>query len=341
MTTDPIVSFEKVLDALLSDRKDFPHKYLQEFSDIPTLELKTVLDVWPRVSLSRKLTLLKELNTLAKSDTLVSFDDFARAVLVDPDPQVRTLAIRLLDECEDVKLVPSYLDMLLTDPDTEVRVEVANALKMFVDLGELDEIPESVFHQVEDALLAVAAGEDNVRVRRTALESLGYSSRLEVSTLIESSFHREDPQWQASALTAMGRSADDRWNETVLQSLVDEDDRIRKAAVEAAGELALKAGGPILLKMLSEEEDDDIINAAIWSLSQIGGEDVRTFLESLLDNLEEDDEQIAFLEEALDNLAFTEDLDRFDLLAIDPDDDLLELAATDDVDADVEEDDEE
>ena len=88
--------------------------------------------------------------------------------------------------------------------------------------------------------------------------------------------------------------------------------------------------------MLSEEEDDDIINAAIWSLSQIGGEDVRTFLESLLDNLAEDDEQVAFLEEALDNLAFTEDLDRFDLLAIDPDDDLLELAATDDVDTDVE-----
>jgi HEAT repeat protein len=126
-----------------------------------------------------------------------------------------------------------------------------------------------------------------------------------------------------------------------LQSLVDEDERIRKAAVEAAGELALKVAGPILLKMLSEEEDDDIINAAIWSLSQIGGEDVRTFLESLLDNLAEDDEQVAFLEEALDNLAFTEDLDRFDLLAIDPDDDLLELAETDDVDVDVEEEDEE
>jgi HEAT repeat protein len=102
------------------------------------------------------------------------------------------------------------------------------------------------------------------------------------------------------------------------------DDRIRKAAVQAAGELSLQAARTILLKMLSEEEDATILSAVIWSLSQIGGEDVRTYLENLLDQLE-DDEQIAFLEEALDNLAFTEDLERFDLLAFDPDDELSEI----------------
>jgi HEAT repeat protein len=159
-------------------------------------------------------------------------------------------------------------------------------------------------------------------VRRVALESLGYSSRPEVTTLIESAFHREDPAWQASALTAMGRSADERWDEEVIHSLVHVNDNVRKAAVQAAGELSLQLARPILLKMLGEEEDEGILNAAIWSLSQIGGEDVRTFLENLLDAIEEDDEQIAFLDEALDNLAFTEDLERFDLLAFDPDDEL-------------------
>jgi hypothetical protein len=73
--------------------------------------------------------------------------------------------------------------------------------------------------------------------------------------------------------------------------------------------------------MLGEEEDDRILSSVIWSLSQIGGEDVRTYLENLLDQIEDED-QIAFLEEALDNLAFTEDLDRFDLLAFDPEDEL-------------------
>ena len=319
-------SFQNVLDTLLSDGKDFPRSYLQEFSDIGALELKSLLDVWPRVKPSRKLTLLEELDALAETDTLVSFDDVARALLTDPEPDVRTRAIRLLDEYEDPKVVPSYLDMLKNDLDTNVRVEAANALNLFVELGELEEIPEKIYHQVEDALLASAASEDDVRVRRTALESLGYSSRPEVTTLIESAFHRQDPHWQASALVAMGRSADERWDDEVTHSLIHVNDRIRKAAVEAAGELSLQTARPILLKMLGEEEDATILRSVIWSLSQIGGEDVRTYLENILDQLEDDDtEQIAFLEEALDNLAFTEDLDRFDLLAYDPEDELTPL----------------
>jgi hypothetical protein len=275
------------------------------------------------------LNLLEELSALAEADTLVSFDDFARALLTDPDAEVRTRAIRLLDEYEDPKIVPSYLDMLKNDPDVNVRTEAANALNLFVDLGELEEIPPSIYHQVEDALLAAANSEDDVHVRRAALESLGYSSRPEVATLIESAFHREDPAWQTSALIAMGRSADDRWSDQVTRSLINVDDRIRQAAVQAAGELSLPSARPILLKMLGEEEDATILSAVIWSLSQIGGEDVRTYLESLMDQLD-DDEQIEFLEEALDNLAFTEDLDRFDLMSYDPDDELTETEEDED-----------
>jgi HEAT repeat protein len=328
MNTTPI-SFQNVLDALLSDRPDFPRRYLQELSDLGPTELKTLLDVWPRVKPSRKLTLLEELDALAETDTLVSFDDLARALLTDPEPDVRTRAIRLLDEYENPKVVPSFLDMLKNDPDTNVRAEAANALHLFVDLGELEEIPENIYHQVEDALLASAASEDESRVRRTALEALGYSSRPEVTTLIESAFHREDPAWQASSLVAMGRSADERWDEEVTRSLVHVNDRIREAAVQAAGELSLQSARPLLLKLLGEEEEDSVLNAIIWSLSQIGGEDVRTYLENLLDAVEDDDEQMAFLEEALDNLAFTEDLDRFELMALDPDDELKPIEEDD------------
>jgi hypothetical protein len=82
--------------------------------------------------------------------------------------------------------------------------------------------------------------------------------------------------------------------------------------------------------MLEEEDDEDVMSAVIWSLSQIGGEDVATYLEAVLAETEDDD-LIDFLEEALDNLAFTEDLNRFDLLAVDPDEleDLIELDTLD------------
>jgi HEAT repeat protein len=327
MATNP-PTFQKVIDSLLANSREFPRQYLQEFSDIGPAELRSLLDAWPSVDLKRKLTLLEQLDALAETDTLVSFDDFASALLTDPEPQVRVRAIRLLDEAEDVKLVPSFLDMLKNDPELNVRIQAAIGLGLFVDLGELEEIPESIYHQIEDALLTTITGDDDPRIRRAALESLGYSSREEVSTIIQSSFQREDPHWKVSALTAMGRSADDRWTDAVTRSLVSENDTIRRAAVQAAGDLSLQSTRPLLLRMLNEEEDSTVMNAVIWSLSQIGGEDVRTYLENILDQLE-DEEQIAFMEEALDNLAFTEDLERFDLFSFDPDEDLTEIEEDD------------
>ncbi len=142
--------------------------------------------------------------------------------------------------------------------------------------------------------------------------------------MIELAFHREDPDWQASALFAMGRSSDERWEGDVLSKLLDENPRVQLAAIEAAGELGLTPAREILLKMLEEDENDElVVNAAVWSLSQIGGEDARIYIESLIDETEEDD-QVEFLEEALDNLAFTEDLAKFDLLNLDLEDDLID-----------------
>ncbi|HSM71328.1 MAG TPA: HEAT repeat domain-containing protein, partial [Anaerolineales bacterium] len=138
--TEQITSFQTVLDSLLASGKDFPGKYLGHFSDIHPDELQSVLDIWERVDLSRKLSLLEGLEALAAKDTLVSFDDFARSMLDDPEPSVRVRALRLLDECDDVKLIPTYLGMLKDDPDAGVRAETANALNLFADLGELEEI---------------------------------------------------------------------------------------------------------------------------------------------------------------------------------------------------------
>ncbi|HEY5728777.1 MAG TPA: HEAT repeat domain-containing protein, partial [Anaerolineales bacterium] len=259
-------SFQIVLDSLLVSGKDFPRRYLQYFSDISPLELKTLLDVWPRVKLDRKLSLLEGLLSLAEKDTLVNFDDFARSNLHDPEVAVRVHSIRLLDECDNIKLVPEYIELLKNDPDTSVRAEAANVLNLFVDLGELEEIPEEVYEEVMSALLESAKSEKETRVRRRAVESLGWSSNPEVVELIESTY-AENVDWKVSALTAMGRSADDRWEDRVLRSMLDENDKIRKAAVQSAGMLAFKSARLPLLRMLDEEENGEVMSAAIWSLS--------------------------------------------------------------------------
>lgn len=312
-------SFEKVIDELLEDTNELSRRSLQEFSDIDPASLKTLLAAWPGVKPERRRFLLSRLQDLSDNDTLVSFDDFARVMLTDDDPGVRAGAIRLLAECDDAKLVPPLLKILASDDSWDTRAEAAVALGKYVQLGELEEIPGKTQRLVEDALFESINSDDKPFLRRNALESLGYSSRPEVVTLIESSFRREDPEWQASALRAMGRSSDDRWEDQVISRLLDENPGVRLAAVEAAGALNLTSARTLLLKILEDEEDDDAVaSAAIWSLSQVGGEDVRVFLESLIDEAEDED-QVAFLEDALDNLEFNEDLAHFDLLAFDAD----------------------
>ena len=311
--------YKKVIAELTEGTRELSRRSLQEFSDITPDALEALLEVWPRVKLDRKRNLLDGLQSLSETDTLVSFDDFARALLTDPDAEVRLRAIRLLDECDDVKLVAPFLKILEGDEDPETRAEAASSLGKYIELGELEELPAKTQRQVEDALLAKANSEDQLIVRRHSLEALGYSSRPEVITLIESAFRRSNPDWQASALFAMGRSFDERWEEEVLSRLLDENPLVRLAAVEAAGELALVSARKILFQVLEEEEDDEITAAAIWSLSQVGGEDVRLYIENLID-LAEGDEQVEFLEEALDNLVFTEEMGRFDLMSFDPDD---------------------
>jgi HEAT repeat protein len=318
--TEPKSSFQKVIDELTDGVQDVSKRSLQEFSDIDPVSLQALNDVWPRLAPDRKRKLLEGLESLSEADTLVSFDDFARSLLSDADPEVRMRAIRLLDESDDTKLIGAFINIMTKDNDAETRAEAASALGKFVELGELEEIPDESRRQVEDALLAQANSEDQLRIRRNALESLGFSSRPEVITLIESAYRRENPDWQASALFAMGRSFDERWEEPVLVSMLDENPLVRLAAVEAAGELRLASARTVLFKVLEDEEEDEITSAAIWSLSQIGGEDVRVYIENLLD-LAEEDEDVAFLEDALENVEFTDELNHFDLLSIDPDED--------------------
>ena len=162
---EDILPFQIVLDLLLDESKDIPHRFLAEFSDIEPDSLKSLLETWPRIKPDRKLLLLDKLNALADEDTLVSFDDLGRAMLTDSEAQVRIQAMRLLIECEDTRLVPTYIDMLTKDSDVAVRAEAASTLGIFVQLGEFEDIPEDVHHQIEDVLLEVLNGEDDPIVR--------------------------------------------------------------------------------------------------------------------------------------------------------------------------------
>jgi HEAT repeat protein len=311
-------TFQQVLDALMDVNRPFPPVYLHRFSDLDPTSLKALKTVWGRIPVERKRAFLEDLEETAETDTLVSFNDLARHALTDSDSEVRVTAIRLLWEDEDRKLAPIFIGMMEDDPDHQVRATAASALGLFEYLGELEEIPEETHELVEDKLLAVAQGEDHPLVRRRALESLGYSSREEVEDLLRESYERGNSEWLASALFAMGRSAEEKWGPAIMRMFGHDQPDVREEAVRAAGELELSTARDSLMDLVTEDPDEDVQLAAIWSLSQIGGAGVRPLLERLFEETE--DEEIAdLIEEALENLSFTEDMASFDMLDIDVD----------------------
>ena len=326
------LSFQSVLDYLLDSKKDIPQSHLQLYSDLDPKSLRLFMDIWSSVKPERKLLLLSELLKNLDSDHIVNYEEIGRALMNDADAPVRAYAIGLLAESNDPRLASTLTSILLTDEVLAPRMEAAQLLGEFVLLAELDELDTDLKNKIEDALMTIIRSEDNPALRKRALESLGYSSRDEMVNIIETAYQRADSSWVASALRAMGRSHDNRWDDDVVSKLLDEDPRIRFAAAEAAGELNIEAAGPIMLQMLEdEEEDDDVISATIWSLSQIGGEDARIYIVNLIENTEDED-LVTFLEDALENLEFHAEMDKFDLLSLDEDDleDLDEVEELDD-----------
>jgi HEAT repeat protein len=314
------ISFQNVLDHLADSKKNIPQSHLKFYSDLDPKSLRLFLDVWARVQPPRKLILLDALLSQLEADTVVSYEAIGQALLDDPDGEARARAIRLLVESDDPKLAGKLVDIFLHDEELAPRMEAAQLLGEFILLGELDKVNQNLQRKMEDALISVVRSEEDSVLRKRTLEALSFSSRPEIAALIESAFERADPAWVASALRAMGRSHDERWNENVVSMLLDEDPLIKFAAVEAAGQLIIEDAVPILLQILEdEEEDDDVGIAAIWALSQIGGDEARTYLVALIDQTE-DEELVEFLEDALENLNFTEEFNKFELLTLDEDD---------------------
>jgi HEAT repeat protein len=318
------LSFKNVLDHLSDSNKDIPQSHLKFYSDLDPKSLQLFLDAWTRVQPPRKLKLLDRLLSHLDADSIVSYEAIGRALLDDPDGEVRASAIRLLVESDDPKVGGKLVEIFLHDENLAPRMEAVQLLGEFILLGELEKVKEDQQRKIEDALISVIHSEDDSMLRKRALESLSFSSRPEVTALIESAFARTDPAWVATALRAMGRSHDEHWNENVVSMLLDEDPLIKFAAVEAAGQLIIELAVPILLQILEdEEEDDDVATAAIWALSQIGGDEARTYLVALIDQTE-DEELVEFLEDALENLNFTEEFNKFELLTLDEEDEIDE-----------------
>ena len=327
------IEFDVVIDALLDDDAAFPIAYFVEFSDISQTDLTTLKKVWNQITPQRKAKLFENLEVIYDADYTKDFSQVAILGMDDLNGVIRASSIRLLDNVESRQLIPPLVNMVLNDLEISVRAQAASALGKFVYLGELEEIPEQDLDQVEDILMQILQSDEHELVRQKALESIGYSGSEEIKSFIQNAYLSANDNWIKSALVAMGRSADNFWEEKVLTALLNPNQYIQREAIRASGELEIKSARKLLVKQIIQDTlEEESWAVAIWALSKIGGEGIEDLFQNLMEK-SEDEEEILFLEDAIENLQLTNgilpELDILDIREVD-DSRLREFSIDDD-----------
>lgn len=295
----------------LADEKYPPAKDdLRTLADLSDGKLEEFKKLWEKLAVGRRLIIMTTLGELAEEDLTMHFSAVGWIGLRDSNASIRAAGMHNLIGDEDPELVPVFLKLLTNDPSPEVREAAAIGLGTFVYLGALEEVEPELVAPIEETLLAVVNGDDVLEVRRRALESVGYSPRAEVSAAIQTAYRSPDEPLKISAMFAMGRTLDNQWAATVLHELHNLNPQFRFEAVRAAGELQLPEAVKDLTG-LTHDVDDEVQEMAIWALGEIGSEEARETLTTLLKTAK--GTRAELIDDALANAEVMDDVYNFQL----------------------------
>jgi hypothetical protein len=312
-----IDELHEALERLAETSGAVPFSQLYAFSDLSSEKLLLFREVWETVPVEHRRRLIRALVELAEASFQVNFDAVFRHCLQDPDDDVRATAIEGLWENEQVALIGPLISAMRSDPSPRVRAAAAGSLGRFVLAGELEQIEEAIQARVvQELMTTIHLAEENIEVRRRAIESAAYACTPEALDALEMAYQDEDKTMRISAIVGMGRSCDIRWREIILEELESPTAAMRYEAALAAGEMMLQAAVPPLGRLLGDA-DTQVRDAAIWALGQIGGRRAKQLLLALYGDADEDTQ--AVVEEALAEQALYEGSLDFTLYALDPD----------------------
>jgi HEAT repeat protein len=276
------------------------------------------------LSKEEKIAFLKRLveNEDAFSDNQLAYQTY----LSDPEPEVRTLAIKGLWDYPDPALIDPLIDIAEHDPDQEVRNQATSGLGRYVYEGEMadydfdwgsledimreDELPEASYRRVVAFLLDIARNPSApLDARRFSIEALGFSSEPVAVEQVEQAYRDPHVVIKASALFAMGRSGLTRWEPYILAELDSLDPRLQFEAVRAAGELFLDEAAPTLLRLAHSATDQDLRREAIWALGHTTSLEAQQLLDDIALDPLEDEETRQLAEDALDEYYMLQEME--------------------------------
>jgi HEAT repeat protein len=295
------MEFEKVLLHLSNTNERLITQHLYALSDMTHKDFEHFRQVWPGIEPGRRRLVIRNLVELTEHSFEVNFDPIFLLALADEVSDIRAAAIDGLWENEDQALIGPLVHLLRADESPAVRASAAIALGRFVLLGELEEIDRAPAMLAEEALLeTIRHREEEMEVRRRAVEAIAYSGEAGVREIIEAAYYDEDEKMQASALFAMGRSADPYWCKLLLKELDNPNPELRFEAARACGELEASVAVSRLAQMAFDDPDREVQEAAVWALGHIGGRQARQALEACYESDDEFLSQVAA--DVLDNM---------------------------------------
>lgn len=285
--------FDKILATLATDGQKNENiveaTLFYGLSDISEAQAKQLKPVWSELPTSYKHKMLVAFNEASEADFDFSYKQVALLGLKDESSLIRAASIDLLWDDESVNTMRMLLNLVRTDDAPSVKARGLVALGKFILLGEYEEIPELIAYEAQQLAFDMHTDVSQpLEVRRRALEALSNSSHPQKDKLIQSAYHSPEHLFKVSAVFAMGRTCDEKWEDTLLEELDSDDNEIVYEAVRACGEIGLSSSVRQLGQLLLGD-DREIQLMVIWSLGEIGGQQAVDILTVYEENVEDDD----------------------------------------------------
>ena len=272
-------------------------------SDLSASERQQVELDWNRLASVSRRRVLRALIEASEAMFELNYREMALLALGDDDSLARAAAIELLWTDETVEAMRRLMSLVAEDSDAGVRAAALKELGRYILLGEYGDIPDDAAQDAQGLALRVHCDpREPLEARRRALEALSNSSHPDVERLIRDSYADGNHDLKISAIFAMGRTCSRVWRDILLEELDSADNEVVYEAVTACGQIQLEDG----IRQVGElalSEDREIQLAAIWALGEIGGNHAFKILTSL-EEMIEDEEASAVLDEALDTAGF-------------------------------------
>ncbi len=295
-------TFEEAIAALLTVEDEVvPAKVYYGLSGLNSAELTQLKPVWEKLSVDFRRKLIIELAETSELNFDLDYRGLGFFGLQDENGSVRAAAIELLWLDESLELLSKLIDLSQWDENYEVRAAAVSELGRFILLGEYEEIPEKEAVRAQEAAIQLLTNDDEeVDVRRRALEAISNSSHEIVTEAIQDAYDSGERMMRVSSVFAMGRSCDQQWSKSVLKEMNSDDDEIRYEAARAAGELQLEEA-VMPLGAMATQDDREIKEVAIWSLGEIGGREALRILTALAEDAGDlnDDDLVEAIEDAI------------------------------------------